>query len=1134
MFQFYGSIFARAGKSARVSSTKMVINKRPLSHHLFIQQVRHTRSTARYSSRLESVDKLKKNPNIDNLHHLGLTLVRENCYELNSKNPLQASLDDGRILWLSSKPINASHVEEVVNYTLAKQRRVHVNTGTHGNKQGKTVVSGGAHFAESLFTKEDLKTIWSLGDASMHIVSSYSKPIYPPKIDVIDAWCYSLASYDNSSRDMTFLIDYFRSLIRAVGVKNLEPNYKITGVAGPAVAKDGATQNIFTSGGEIHVTFPSTDNKRRDGARDLIENLSSKPNLTGEIERKIQSMAIECLQNERLPLVFHGRGGTGKSRLAFAVAHAFQAMTSDNQPGLFWIFDCASKEQFAQSVYALSQASQVDFDYKESVDEIWHRWLRTIRLPKIKQNNAACLVFDNVAYQKDFYVETYLAAFQETSAHLIITTRDGMRFLGNSVIPVDLNHGFTPEESLTVFEDLTDSRYQDTPPSQLEELLHVELENHPLAVYQVSKSLARNPMPIDEYMRDLRQATAEVTESEALHAVSSDYPAVYQIMLKKSVKTLPIISQIWLQTLSLLAEGVDIPWALAKTIHHKLLTAIHNKEDEQVVFNERQLERKFRTTLDTVQMEGLILIESQSSLSIHRCTTRVLQLMQSDVLLSAEQLAITLASLNEIFNSFEQNSRTKLTRCNELRPHLEAAIDASSAINITEKADSLHNLGMIMDDWGEYHQAQIYYLKALAIKEQYYGPGHIQTVGSLGNLASTMSNLGDAVGAKSLYERALAIEERHFGPEHGQTARTLGNLASTMSDLGDAVGAKSLYERALVIFEQHYGPEHGQTAMTLGNLANAMRQLGDAAGAKSLHERALVIFEQHYGPEDVETARAISNLATTMRVLGDAAGAKPLYERALAINERHFGPEHVQTAKILMNFASAMHELNDAAKAKSLLERALVIFEQHYGPEHVAIAMTLNNLANAMLQLGDAAGAKPLYERALVIFEQHHGPEHVQTAMALMGLANAMRDLGDAAGAKSLYERALAIDEQQHYGRDHIGRADILVGLANTMCDLGDAAGAKSLYERALAIDEQHYGSGHMQTAITRFYLSSTLLTLNKIEAALELAHQAKCIFDKYYPDEHPYRQNVERIIECCETQCASSASSSSTPRMGR
>ena len=102
------------------------------------------------------------------------------------------------------------------------------------------------------------------------------------------------------------------------------------------------------------------------------------------------------------------------------------------------------------------------------------------------------------------------------------------------------------------------------------------------------------------------------------------------------------------------------------------------------------------------------------------------------------------------------------------------------------------------------------------------------------------------------------------------------------------------------------------------------------------------------------------------------------------------------------------------------------------------------------------------------------------------------------------------------------------------MRDLGQVTGAKPLYERALAIKKQHYGEEHVVTAISRFNLGLTLLDLNEAEAALELARQAKHIFDGYYPDDHPYRQNVVRLVEHCETRCASPTSSSSTPRLGR
>jgi len=46
--------------------------------------------------------------------------------------------------------------------------------------------------AEAKFIKQDFKIALKKKNVSLHIVSSYSGPIYPDKAnDIINAWCYS-------------------------------------------------------------------------------------------------------------------------------------------------------------------------------------------------------------------------------------------------------------------------------------------------------------------------------------------------------------------------------------------------------------------------------------------------------------------------------------------------------------------------------------------------------------------------------------------------------------------------------------------------------------------------------------------------------------------------------------------------------------------------------------------------------------------------------------------------------------------------------------------------------------------------------------------------------------------------------
>lgn len=97
----------------------------------------------------------------------------------------------GQLRWKSNGPIDFDDVKKIAQYFTRKGHSVHINTGGHGDSQGNSVYNNPA-YAEVQFIKEDIALAWNVSNLSIHIVSSYVKPIYPLQANhVIDAWCYS-------------------------------------------------------------------------------------------------------------------------------------------------------------------------------------------------------------------------------------------------------------------------------------------------------------------------------------------------------------------------------------------------------------------------------------------------------------------------------------------------------------------------------------------------------------------------------------------------------------------------------------------------------------------------------------------------------------------------------------------------------------------------------------------------------------------------------------------------------------------------------------------------------------------------------------------------------------------------------
>ena len=84
-----------------------------------------------------------------------------------------------------------------------------------------------------------------------------------------------------------------------------------------------------------------------------------------------------------------------------------------------------------------------------------------------------------------------------------------------------------------------------------------------------------------------------------------------------------------------------------------------------------------------------------------------------------------------------------------------------------------------------YAQAQLLLERALAIDEKALGPDHPDMANTLNNLGSILEPQGDLAGARSYYERALALFDKAYGPDNLKTAGSLNNLGLVLHAQGD-------------------------------------------------------------------------------------------------------------------------------------------------------------------------------------------------------------------------------------------------------------------------------------------------------------------------------------------------------------
>ena len=91
------------------------------------------------------------------------------------------------------------------------------------------------------------------------------------------------------------------------------------------------------------------------------------------------------------------------------------------------------------------------------------------------------------------------------------------------------------------------------------------------------------------------------------------------------------------------------------------------------------------------------------------------------------------------------------------------------------------------------------------MNESQLGKEHPDTLSSVNNLAALLQNRGDYDNAEPLYRRALEARERTLGKEHPDTLSSVNNLAALLRGRGDYDNAEPLYRRALEARERTLG-----------------------------------------------------------------------------------------------------------------------------------------------------------------------------------------------------------------------------------------------------------------------------------------------------------------------------------------
>jgi tetratricopeptide (TPR) repeat protein len=237
---------------------------------------------------------------------------------------------------------------------------------------------------------------------------------------------------------------------------------------------------------------------------------------------------------------------------------------------------------------------------------------------------------------------------------------------------------------------------------------------------------------------------------------------------------------------------------------------------------------------------------------------------------------------------------------------------------------TLHNLGAVERELGQYLEAERDDLRAISLWEKHQPERQAELASSLYNLAALYLVTGRLSRAEPLYRRAYELRQSVLGPHHPLTAASLHGLAHVLQERHRYAEAEVLYRGAISILEEAPGGSTTALADVLHNQAMLFRDRRRDEEALPLLERAARIYEQS-APSHPKRAVILRNLAELEADRGDMAGAGNLFQRSIAICEASLPAGHPQTGIILAAYGKFLARMRRKEEAREVTARARTI-----------------------------------------------------------------------------------------------------------------------------------------------------------------------------------------------------------------
>ena len=432
------------------------------------------------------------------------------------------------------------------------------------------------------------------------------------------------------------------------------------------------------------------------------------------------------------------------------------------------------------------------------------------------------------------------------------------------------------------------------------------------------------------------------------------------------------------------------------------------------------------------------------------------------------------------------------------------------------QAKLMDTIGNVYCTLGLPEKAEPLLTRALLVRRKTMPPNHPEFAATLHNLGWLQHQKGNWTAAEKLYQEALAIRRQHLKEDPIPFTVTVFNLGWLLLDKEDFAASERLFKQVVELRLQKLGEEHRDVAVARFGLASVFLAQGKLTLAIEPYLKARATLMKNNETKGVAQAidlyqrglmaRELTGPARLLAGLGPKDSWETLFEQSLALTRKTLGDRHAFVGMILHDMASTYERRGQTRLAEQHYRECLVV-ARHYGLDHPKCAILLDSFSRFLCRNGKTADAVKLLREAEAECRLR-SPDHYRLAETLL-LVYELAPAKEKAANEALLREALAIFRKS----PDASPRSLAQGLyqLGTFLDVTEPSQAEQLLQEARPLLRAK--AGRRQHAWVLYNLARVQLSLGKYDEVEGLLKECLDLSRSNDPQDYPLHVDIWRYL---------------------